>query len=221
MSGTAGTYNASYVVTAVDTNGQESLPSNAVTPTAPPQGSPDLAIAITPGPTPNLGGNITYTIVVTNLGPSAAPSVVVSDPLPIGATFVSASSTQGVCSGPPGFAGVQCLMSGLSAGGSATITVTLTLTSTITVNSASVQGFDSAGAPLADPNPLNNTATVTTQIAAPTAPTDVQVVGSAQNGGPTVGAPTRLPGRSKTARVRQPIRSRSVVRCRLRCCFNP
>ena len=166
----------------------ESLPSNAVTPTAPPLGPPDLAISMTAGPTPNVGGNITYTLVVTDLGPSAAPSVTVSDLLPIGATFVSASTTQGVCSGPPGFAGVQCLMSGLPAGGSATITVTLTLTATITVNSASVQGFDSAGAPLADPNPLNNTATVTTQIAAPTAPTDIQVVGSAQNGGPTVGS---------------------------------
>jgi uncharacterized repeat protein (TIGR01451 family) len=51
-----------------------------------------------------------------------------------------------------------------------------------------VQGFDSAGAPLADPNPLNNIATVTTQIAVPTAPTDIQVVGAAQNGGPTVGS---------------------------------
>jgi uncharacterized repeat protein (TIGR01451 family) len=166
----------------------ESLPSNAVTPTAPQLGPPDLAIAMTSGPAPNLGGNITYTIVVTNLGPSAAPSVAVSDPIPIGATFVSASTTQGVCSGPPGLAGVQCLMSGLPVGGSATIAVTLTLTGTITVNSASVQGFDAAGAPLADPNPLNNTATVTTQIAVPTAPTDIQVGGSAQNGGPAVGS---------------------------------
>lgn len=166
----------------------ESLPSNAVTPTAPVLGPPDLAIAMTSGPAPNLGGNITYTIVVTNLGPSGAPSVTVSDPIPLGATFVSASTTQGACSGPPGFTGVQCLLSSLSAGGSATITVTMTLTGTVTVNSASVQGFDATGAQLADPNPLNNTATVTTQIAAPTAPTDIQVVGSAQNGGPAVGS---------------------------------
>lgn len=190
MSGLTNGTTYTFTVHATNTAGSspESLPSNAVTPTAPPQGAPDLAIAMTAGPAPNVGGNITYTIVVTNLGPSAAASVVVSDPIPIGATFVSASSTQGVCSGPPGFAGVQCLMSALPAGGSATITVTLTLTGTITVNSASVQGFDSVGAPLADPNPLNNTATLTTQITAPTAPTDIQVVGAAQNGGPAVGS---------------------------------
>ncbi len=166
----------------------ESVQSNAVTPTAPPQGAPDLAITMTAGPTPAVGGNITYTLVVTNFGPTTAPSVTVSDPLPIGATFVSASSTQGVCSGPPGFAGVQCLMSSLPVGGSATIAVTLTLTSTVTVNSATVQGFDLSGAPLADPNPLNNTAVITTQIGQSSTTTDIQTVGAAQNGGPTVGS---------------------------------
>ena len=166
----------------------ESLPSNAVTPVAPPLGPPDLAISMTAGPTPNLGGNITYTLVVTNLGPSTAPSVSVSDPIPVGATFVSASTTQGICSGPPSFTGVQCLMSGLPAGGSWTITVTFTLTATTVVNSATVQGQDTTGAPLPDPNPANNTAIVSTQIAAPATTTDIQVVGSAQNGGPAVGS---------------------------------
>ena len=184
------TYTFSVHATNAVGSSPESAQSNAVTPVAPPLGPPDLAISMTAGPTPNVGGNITYTIVVSNLGPSTAPGVSVSDPLPIGATFVSATTTLGVCSGPPltTNGGVQCLMSGLPAGGSATITVVLTLTSTITVNSATVQGLDSAGAPLADPNPLNNAATLTTQIAAPSTTTDIQVVGSAQNGGPAVGS---------------------------------
>jgi len=41
------------------------------------------------------------------------------------------------------------------------------------------------GAPLADPNPLNNTAVITTQIGQPSTTTDIQTVGAAQNGGPT------------------------------------
>ena len=45
------------------------------------------------GPTSASGfSNITYTIIVTNHGPSTASNVVVSDTLPAGVTFVSASS---------------------------------------------------------------------------------------------------------------------------------
>ncbi len=45
------------------------------------------------GPTSATGNsNITYTITVTNHGPSAASNVVVVDTLPVGVTFVSASS---------------------------------------------------------------------------------------------------------------------------------
>jgi hypothetical protein len=71
-------------------------------------------------------------------------------------------------------------------GASATITLTLTLQAT-TTDSASVQAFDSAGLPLSDPNPANNTGFATTVIAPPPTTTDIQLVGSAQNGGPAVG----------------------------------
>src|SRR5207244_2992184 len=61
----------------------------------------DLSITKAGSPaTQTLGaGNITWTIVVTNNGPSEATGVTIADPMPAGNTFVSATSTQGTCTG--------------------------------------------------------------------------------------------------------------------------
>ena len=168
-------------------NGPDSAPSNAVTPNVP-LGPTDMAIKMSGPATANAGGNVTYTLTVTNLGPSFAPSVVTSNPIPAGTTFVSATTSLGVCAGPATTAtgSVQCIASGLLPGASITVAVTLNLSATAT-NSASVQARDSAGNPLLDPNPLNNTAFATTTIGPPPTTTDIQVGGSAQNGGPAVG----------------------------------
>ena len=54
--------------------------------------SADLAINVAGAPDPvNLGQNLTYTITVTNLGPGTAPQVQVTNTLPTGVSFVSAS----------------------------------------------------------------------------------------------------------------------------------
>src|SRR5207245_10552812 len=45
------------------------------------------------------GGQITYTITTLNNGPGAASGVSITDPLPAGTTLVSATSSQGSCSG--------------------------------------------------------------------------------------------------------------------------
>src|SRR5207249_11705731 len=56
----------------------------------------DLSIAFQNPPGSGLAGsNVTYTLRVTNYGPSAASSAVVTEPLPVGASFVSATTTQG------------------------------------------------------------------------------------------------------------------------------
>src|SRR5262249_32275428 len=44
---------------------------------------------------PVVGQTITFTLVVGNRGPDAATDVIVSDPLPAGLTFVSATASQG------------------------------------------------------------------------------------------------------------------------------
>lgn len=169
-------------------NSPESLPSNVVTP-AIPLGPTDMGITMAGPATANAGGNVSYTLVVTNLGPNFAPSVVVSDQTPAsGATFVSAVSSQGTCTTPTASTGgvVQCLLSSMLPGATAAVTVILNLTATVT-NSASVQAFDSVGNPLSDPNLANNTASFTTTIGTPPTTTDIQVTGAAQNGGPSVG----------------------------------
>ena len=44
-----------------------------------------------------IGGLISYTLNVKNNGPSNATNVVVSDPVPVGTTVVSAAASQGSC----------------------------------------------------------------------------------------------------------------------------
>ncbi len=68
----------------------------------------------------NDGSLITWTMVVTNNGPSDATGVVVSDPMPGGNTFVSATITKGSCTGG---AILNCTIGPMAVGESVTITL--------------------------------------------------------------------------------------------------
>jgi uncharacterized repeat protein (TIGR01451 family) len=113
----------------------------------------DLAITKTAGPPPyGTGMPLTYTIAVSNAGPATAASVVVTDVLPAGTTFVSATPSQGTCMGTTT---VTCSLGTINNGGSATISLVVTmpaapgpLANTATVTSANP-----------DPNPANNSST--------------------------------------------------------------
>lgn len=124
------------------------------------QARTDLAIVKSDSPDPVLAGNqLTYTLVVTNNGPSNATGVVVTDPLPDPLSFVSGTSTRGTVSHAGGT--VTAAIGNLAVGQSTTITLVTRVDSqysgTIT-NTAEVQGAET------DPNPDNNVDTEVTQV---------------------------------------------------------
>jgi uncharacterized protein (TIGR03437 family) len=123
----------------------------------------DLALTKTAAPNPvPAGENLTYTLAVRNIGPQPATGVTVTDTLPAGVTFVSASSTQGNCNGT---STIACNLGNLAAsapGNEATITIVVRPTATGTItNTASVTGNET------DPNMVNNTAAQNTNVVAP------------------------------------------------------
>jgi uncharacterized repeat protein (TIGR01451 family) len=82
----------------------------------------DLGVTVTASPSPVVeGGTLTYKIIVTNNGPGQASNVVVTQQLPAGATFVSASPGQGTFSPPAN--GVLNVSLGSVAPGSAVATI--------------------------------------------------------------------------------------------------
>ncbi len=112
----------------------------------------DLAVAKVGAPNPaTVGGHITWTIVVTNNGPSTATGVVIADAIPSGNTYVAASTTQGSCTGG---AILGCSLGTLAPGGTVTITLVTAPTAAGTVtNTVTVVGNQP------ETNTANNTAT--------------------------------------------------------------
>ncbi|HEV7572939.1 MAG TPA: DUF11 domain-containing protein [Thermoanaerobaculia bacterium] len=116
----------------------------------------DLSIVKTlnGGPLAAAGGNLNYTITVLNTGLGTATGIVVTDILPAGTTFVSATPSLGSCTGT---ATVSCALPVLATGATATINLVVksssspgTVTNTATVTAKQV-----------DANPANNSSTLT------------------------------------------------------------
>jgi uncharacterized repeat protein (TIGR01451 family) len=115
----------------------------------------DLALAKTAvAPTATIGQPITYTLTITNQGPSLATAVLLTDTLPPSVTFISANSATGNCTAVGGV--VSCEWAELAIGETAVVTLVVapTLPGELT-NSASVTAAE------ADANPTNNTAVAT------------------------------------------------------------
>ncbi len=119
----------------------------------------DLSLRLTDAPDPvKSGSNLTYTIVVTNAGPSDATGVSVVDTLPSNVSFRSVAASQGSC--VRAAATVRCTVGDLGAGDIASITIVVRPSQKGTLsNSAMV----SSAAP-ADNQPVNNSASVTTVV---------------------------------------------------------
>ena len=121
----------------------------------------DLAITKSGSPARQEGlGNITWTMVVTNNGPDNDTGVKVSDPIPGGNTFVSASSTQGTCT--LGGTTLTCDIGPMAAKATVTITLVTTPSAPGTITNTVVVMGDRPETTLA-----NNTASASVVVVAP------------------------------------------------------
>jgi uncharacterized repeat protein (TIGR01451 family) len=120
----------------------------------------DLAIVKSASPNPVIAGNsLSYTLTASDLGPSDATGVTITDTLPAGVTYVSAASSQGAVTQSGGTVTVNVGNLGLGATATATILVTVNPSTRGNItNTAVVSGNEP------DPNMANNTSSATTQV---------------------------------------------------------
>ncbi|QDT08378.1 Large cysteine-rich periplasmic protein omcB precursor [Planctomycetes bacterium K23_9] len=146
-------------ITAADQNDVDSTPGNNVAA----EDDQDSAAFVTPqadlsltksvnDPTPNVGDNITFTILLQNAGPDQATGVSVTDVLPTGVRFVSNSLTSGTYNSNTGIWNVGSVASGSNA---SLDIIGEVLALGATTNTAQVSAVDQADP---DSSPGNNVA---------------------------------------------------------------
>jgi uncharacterized repeat protein (TIGR01451 family) len=144
--------------------------------------SADLGIVKSGPAGGTVGQPLVYTLRITNEGPDTAVDAVVSDVVPAGSSLVSVTPTQS-CSGDPV---ITCALGNVPAGGVVTVTITVIpsveggLTNTATVTSQTP-----------DPDPADNTSTITTPVASTTTTTSTSSTTTSTPGSSTT---TTIPG---------------------------
>jgi uncharacterized repeat protein (TIGR01451 family) len=125
-------------------------------------GSADLAVAKTvDDSTPNVGDTVTFTVALSDLGPDAATGVQLSDALPAGLAFVSATASQGSYSSANGVWTVGAVTT--------TTTQTLRVQAQVTSPDAQTNTATISHSDQLDPAAANNSAAAAiTPVAPPT-----------------------------------------------------
>jgi uncharacterized repeat protein (TIGR01451 family) len=146
---------------------EPNLANNTAQTTTTVQRRVDVAIAKTsdaPGTPQNVseGDTLTYTLTVTNNGPSRATNVVVTDPLPSGFSFTSVNPAGPTCTQASGT--VTCTYATMNPSASNVITIT----GTVTVNSTELVNTATATRTETDTNATNDSATHSVGVLAPT-----------------------------------------------------
>ena len=167
--GSAGniTNTASVTADQPDPNQANNSATNAITINS---ANADMRVTMSHSPEPvTLGQNLSYFINVSNSGPSTATNATLTDTLPAGVTFVSATTSQGTCNQAAGT--VSCSLGTFSPGGNAFINITVTPGSAgTTTNTASVTADQT------DFVPANNSATnMVTTVTGPPLQTDADL----------------------------------------------
>lgn len=119
--------------------------------------APDLAVTLAAQPEPVLSGaELAYTATITNVGELSVTGVKLLDQLPSGATLVSATASQGSCTGTND---ITCALGELAAGAMARVIIIINAPPTgTTSNTVTVSANE------AESKTDNNTATATSQI---------------------------------------------------------
>jgi uncharacterized repeat protein (TIGR01451 family) len=119
----------------------------------------ELAVSMVDSPDPvGAGNNVNYTLTVTNAGPDPVADARLTDSLPAGLTFISATSSQGSCTNNNGT--IQCELGLMTSAAQATVTIiaATTVVGPVT-NTATMSSLTTA-----ELNPSNNTATAITTV---------------------------------------------------------
>ena len=146
-------------VTATSPTARDPVTASAATIVRQPQGGVvDLAVAKFATPHTTAGESITYTLVVTNSGPSSAQNVQLVDALPLSVTILALHASQGTCA-----AGMVCQLGDLAPGTSATVQLT-GVVSAYAVSGTVLLNTVQAGSSNVDAAPANNTAGAVTTV---------------------------------------------------------
>jgi len=138
----------------------------------------DVEVTKSVAPTTGIlvGDTVTFTVQATNNGPNAATGAVVTDILPAGLSFVSASPTQGTYTDSSG----EWAVSSLAAGQSAQLTIQALVTQPGDITNLALK----TGGNEPDPNPGNDSGGATINAAKAA---DVTVQKTVDNATPSVG----------------------------------
>ncbi len=126
----------------------------------------DLMVVKTGPAAANAGTNVTYSITLTNNGPSPALNVSLTDAVPANTTFVSESQTTGPvfsCTTPAagGTGSVSCSLATMANGASATFSITVHINSGA---SGTISNTANAATTSTDSNLSNNSSTASTTV---------------------------------------------------------
>lgn len=163
-------------------------------------GSAEADLSITKQGTPATatpGSNITYTLAVTNHGPLDAATVIVTDDIPAGTTFVSAGGSGWTCNSLPvgGTGTLSCSRPLLANSASASITLVVKVATTCPAP-ASITNTANVSSSTPDELTDNNAATKVITVSAPNPVVEILAPVSDQLGLPNLNYPVTIVMRS-------------------------
>ena len=154
-----------------------------VVPTGPAMADLAVTKSDTPDPVISGGGQLTYSITVSNNGPDDATNVLLVDTLPAEVTFDTATPSAGDCDQVVTLGEVECRLGSLASGNN--MTVTFVVTPDTVEEATSITNTVAVSATEEDPNLENNTASASSTVNPPGSDMDVSV--SSPSGTPMVG----------------------------------